>query len=104
MENSTITKTSIPGLVLIKRPTNEDDRGFFREPARIREIEEVTGIKFNVAQMNHSRSSKNTLRGIHVAPWNKLIYVTRGRVQIVNVDLREGSETYKKVESFVIRL
>ncbi len=98
----TITKTSIPGLVLIKRPTNEDDRGFFREPARIREMEEVTGIKFNVAQMNHARSSKNTLRGIHIAPWNKLIYVTRGKVQSVLVDLRENSQTYKKYESFIV--
>lgn len=97
-----ITKTSIQGLVLIKRPTNEDDRGFFREPVRIKGVEEATGVQFAVAQMNHARSSKNTLRGIHVAPWNKLIYVTRGKVQVVLVDLREGSETYKKFESVVI--
>lgn len=102
MENSTITKTSISGLVLIHRPTVEDDRGFFREPARISEIEETTGIKFDVRQMNHARSSKNSLRGIHVAPWNKLIYVTRGKVQVVLVDLREDSETYRKYESFII--
>lgn len=98
----TITKTSIPGLVLIKRPTIEDDRGFFREPVRIKGVEEASGIHFNVAQMNHARSSKNTLRGIHVAPWNKLIYVTRGKVQAVLVDLREESETYKKFESIII--
>ncbi len=98
----TITKTSIGGLVLIKRPTIEDDRGFFREPARIKAVEEATGTEFNVKQMNHARSSKNTLRGIHVAPWNKLIYVTRGKVQAVLVDLREGSQTYKKFESVII--
>lgn len=98
----TITKTSIDGLVLIKRPTIEDERGFFREPARIKAVEEATGIEFDVKQMNHARSSKNTLRGIHVAPWNKLIYVTRGKVQAVLVDLREGSQTYKKFESVII--
>lgn len=98
----TITKTLIDGLVLIKRPTIEDERGFFREPARIKAVEEATGIEFNVKQMNHARSSKNTLRGIHVAPWNKLIYVTRGKVQAVLVDLREGSQTYKKFESVII--
>ncbi len=98
----TITKTNIAGLVLIKRTTIEDDRGFFREPVRIKAVEEATGIQFNVVQMNHARSSKNTLRGIHVAPWNKLIYVTRGKVQAVLVDLREGSETYKKFESVII--
>ncbi len=98
----TIIKSNIAGLVIIKRPTNEDGRGFFREPVRIKEVEEVTGVQFNVVQMNHSRSSKNTLRGIHVAPWNKLIYVTRGKVQAVLVDLREDSDTYKKYESVVI--
>ena len=98
----TIKKTSISGLVIIKRPTNEDDRGFFREPVRIKEVEEATGITFDVKQVNHARSSKNTLRGIHVAPWNKLIYVTRGKVQAVIVDLRKDSGTYKKFESFII--
>ena len=101
-QDSPITKTSIQGLVSIKRSTFLDDRGFFRESARIKEIEEATGIEFKVAQMNHSRSGKNSLRGIHIAPWNKLIYVTRGKVQSVVVDLREGSPTYKKYESFII--
>jgi dTDP-4-dehydrorhamnose 3,5-epimerase len=101
-QNETIKKTSIPGLVTVLRPTLSDDRGFFREPARIKEIEEVTGIKFEILQMNHSRSIKNTLRGIHIAPWNKMIYVTRGKVQVVFADLREGSEAYKKTESFII--
>ena len=101
-QNSPITKTSILGLFLIQRQTIEDDRGFFRESARIKEIEEVAGIPFNIAQMNHARSSKNTLRGIHIAPWNKLVYVTAGNVKAVIVDLRESSQTFGKYESFVI--
>lgn len=101
-QQSPIAKTSIPGLVLIQRQTFSDERGFFRESARIKEIEEAAGVSFDIAQMNHSRSSKNTLRGIHVAPWNKLVYVTRGRVQEVIVDLREGSPTFKRHESFII--
>src|SRR3990167_8566850 len=100
--NQSIFPTSIQGLVLIQRPTASDDRGFFREPARIKEIENATGIPFIVAQMNHARSSKNTLRGIHIAPWNKLVYVTSGNVQAVIVDLRQGSQTFGKYESFVI--
>lgn len=97
-----IQKTSIPGLLVIQRPTFPDDRGFFKEVGRIREIEEAAGVKFVVAQMNHARSAKNTLRGIHAAPWNKLIYVTRGKVQAVIVDLRADSPTFGKHESFVI--
>lgn len=101
-QQSPIKKTSIPGLLVIQRPTNSDDRGFFRESARIKEIEEASGIGFAVAQMNHARSSKNTLRGIHIAPWNKLIYVPRGKVQAVIVDLREDSAVFGKYESFIL--
>lgn len=101
-ENSPITKTSIPGLILIQRQTFSDERGFFRESARIREIEKASGIRFEIAQMNHARSGKDTLRGIHVAPWNKMVYVTKGRVQEAVVDLREDSPTFGKYESFII--
>ncbi|MBI2621359.1 MAG: dTDP-4-dehydrorhamnose 3,5-epimerase family protein [Candidatus Levybacteria bacterium] len=101
-QNSPIARTSISGLLLIQRPTISDDRGFFREPVRIKEIEEAAGISFPVAQMNHARSSKNTLRGIHIAPWNKLVYVTKGKVQAVIADLRENSGTFGKYESFII--
>lgn len=100
--DETIKKTSIEGLLEIQRPTFVDGRGFFRESARIREIEEAAGLKFNVVQMNHARSTKNTLRGIHIAPWNKLIYVTSGKVKAVIVDLRPDSPTFGKHESFVI--
>ena len=101
-QNSPVTKTSIPGLLVIERQTFSDERGFFRESARIAEIEEAAGVSFDIAQANHARSSKNTLRGIHIAPWNKLVYVTRGSVQSVIVDLREGSSSFGKYESFVI--
>lgn len=101
-QNSPITKTSIPGVLVIARQTFSDDRGFFREAVRIKEIEEATGIKFEIAQMNHARSSKNTLRGIHIALWNKLVYVLSGKVQQVVVDLRQDCETFGKYESFII--
>jgi dTDP-4-dehydrorhamnose 3,5-epimerase len=101
-QQSFITKTSLEGIFQIQRPTIGDDRGFFREPVRIRELEEASGTPFKVVQMNHARSIKNTLRGIHIAPWNKLIYVPRGKVQAVIVDLREDSATFGKYESFII--
>lgn len=97
--NPTITKTPL-GLLVIKRQTFEDDRGFFREPARIKEISEALGEEFDVVQMNHARSTKNILRGIHVAPWNKMIYVPRGKVKSVIVDLRPESANFGKYEEF----
>lgn len=95
-------KTNILGVVQLLRPTSTDDRGFLREPVRIRELEEASGIPFQVAQMNHARSIKNTLRGIHTAPWNKLIYVPRGKVQSVIIDLRANSQTFGMHQSFII--
>lgn len=97
-----ITQTSLHDVFLINRPTFADDRGFFRESVRIKDLEAETGRSFQVIQANHARSSKNTLRGIHIAPWNKLIYVTRGKVQAVIVDLQKDSPTFGKHESFIL--
>lgn len=89
-------KTDIEGVFLINRPVFSDDRGFFHETFRKNELEEMIGKPFEIVQMNHSRSVKGTLRGIHVAPWTKLIYVPHGRVQQVVVDLRKDSSTFGK--------
>jgi dTDP-4-dehydrorhamnose 3,5-epimerase len=97
-----ISKTSLHGVYIINRPTYADDRGFFRESIRVKDLESETGTKFSILQANHARSSKNILRGIHVAPWNKLIYVTRGKVQAVIVDVQKDSPTFGKHESFIL--
>ena len=102
MSDSFIQKTSLAGVLQINRQTFPDDRGFFKETFRKSELEAVLGTSFEVKQANHARSAQNTLRGIHRAPWNKMIYVTRGIVQSVIVDLREGSPTFGKYESFII--
>src|SRR3989344_7575842 len=97
-----IEQTILPGVFKIKRQTFSDDRGFFREVARLTELEKITGQTFNAKQLNHARSAKFTLRGIHAAPWNKLIYVVSGEIQCVLVDLREDSPTFGRHESFFI--
>lgn len=89
-------KTDIEGVFLVNRPTFPDDRGFFHETFRKNELEEKIGKPFEIVQMNHSRSVKDTLRGIHAAPWSKLIYVPRGKVQQITVDLRKDSPTFGK--------
>ena len=101
-KTNSIQKTSLPGVLKIIRQTFPDDRGFFREVARITELEKEVGQKFVPVQLNHARSSKNTLRGIHAAPWNKLIYVISGEIQCVLVDFRQESQTFGRHESFFI--
>lgn len=97
-----ITPSSLHNVLRIERPTFPDDRGFFHESIRVKALEDAIGQKFTIVQANHSRSAKNSLRAIHVAPWNKLIYVTRGKVQSAVVDLREDSPTFGKYETFII--
>lgn len=94
-------EVEIQGILQFSMPVHEDDRGFFKEVVRISEIRKHFP-DFDIKQINHSRSSKNTLRGIHIAPWNKLIYVSRGRVQCVILDCRKDSPTFGKHKSFVI--
>lgn len=94
--SDSIQKTEIDGVLIVSRPVFPDGRGFFHEVFRKNELEEAIGREFNIVQQNHSHSVKNTLRGIHVAPWSKLIYSSKGLVQTVIVDLREDSVTFKK--------
>lgn len=96
MDKDTVIETEIEGVFIIKRPVFSDNRGFFRETFRRNELEEKTGYNFNIVQQNHSRSTKGTLRGIHVAPWAKLVTILRGEVFQVVVDLRRDSPTFLK--------
>lgn len=97
-----IEEREIKGVLLIKRPAFPDDRGFFRETFRKKDLDNKLGFEFNPVQANHSRSQKNSLRGIHIAPWNKLVTVLRGQVQQVVVDLRKDSETFGKHISIIL--
>ncbi len=101
-DTQNVKPTNLEGVFEVQRPTFPDDRGFFRESVRIKELESFTHTPFNVVQANHARSTKGALRGIHIAPWNKLIYCTHGKVQAVIVDCRKDSPTYGKWQSFII--
>lgn len=100
--NQYIKKASIPGLFILERPINRDERGFFREVFHLDELEKVLGYSFKVLQMNHSNSKKGVLRGLHAEGWNKLVYPLTGKAFIALVDIRPNSETFSKVETFTI--
>lgn len=93
---------TLQGVVEFNLPTFSDDRGFFREVIRFSQLEKSLTATFVTKQFNHSRSIKNTLRGIHAAPWNKIIYVPHGEVQSVIVDCRKDSPTFGKYQSVVL--
>lgn len=97
-----IRETSIPGLLIVERKINRDERGFFREVFRLSELKQATGIDFTGQQWNHSRSEANVLRGLHIEPWNKLVYPVNEKVFAAIADLRDDSSTFGKVETFTI--
>ena len=91
-----ITDTKIPAVKLIEPKVFGDERGFFMETWNEKIFREA-GIDATFVQDNHSRSVKNTLRGLHYQikhPQGKLVRVTRGEVFDVAVDLRTNSPTF----------
>ena len=91
-----IIETKIPDVKLIEPKVFGDDRGFFMETWNEKTFREA-GINATFVQDNHSRSVKNTLRGLHYQikhPQGKLVHVTRGEVFDVAVDIRKNSPTF----------
>lgn len=95
-----VKKTKIPGLFIIDRPSFVDERGFFREVARLSDLE-ISEVDFKPKQLNHSFSKPKVIRGLHAESWNKLIYPITGEVFIAIVDIRVESKTFAQVETFV---
>ena len=86
----------IDGLCLIKPAIHGDARGFFMETYSARDMNEA-GINISFVQDNISLSTKGVLRGLHfqkLHPQAKLIYIVKGAVYDVAVDLRKDSSTY----------
>lgn len=91
-----IIETKIPDVKIIEPKVFGDERGFFMETWNEKALREA-GIDTKFVQDNHSRSVKNTLRGLHYQikqPQGKLVRVTRGEVFDVAVDLRQNSPTF----------
>lgn len=92
-----VTPTRLPEVLLIEPRVFEDERGFFMESWQRRTFAEA-GIDYDFVQDNHSRSVRDTLRGLHYQlpphAQGKLVRVTLGEVFDVAVDIRRGSPTF----------
>ncbi len=94
-----VIQTEIPELLILEPGVFGDDRGFFFESYNSKVLVEEAGITDVFVQDNHSRSSKNVLRGLHYQikqPQGKLIRVVVGEVFDVAVDIRRNSPTFGK--------
>jgi dTDP-4-dehydrorhamnose 3,5-epimerase len=83
-----------------------DPRGVFLEWFKGGVVEEVIGHPFVLRQVNHSTSSRGTLRGVHYADvppsQAKYVYVSRGAALDIVVDIRVGSPTFGVVDSVLL--
>jgi dTDP-4-dehydrorhamnose 3,5-epimerase len=87
---------AIPDVVLIRPRVFGDTRGYFFESWEERKFA-AAGLDVKFVQDNHSRSVRNTLRGLHYQiqrTQGKLVRVTAGAVFDVAVDLRRSSATF----------
>ena len=93
---TTVTQTDLPGVLIFEPDRFEDDRGFFMETYNQKRYGPL-GLSGNFVQDNYSRSVQGVLRGLHYQlkyPQSKFVYVVRGEIFDVAVDIRKGSPTY----------
>lgn len=86
----------LPGVIVIEPDVFRDARGFFLETYHAEKYL-AGGINLSFVQDNHSRSCRNTIRGLHAQrtrPQGKLVRVLTGAIFDVVVDIRRGSPTY----------
>ena len=93
-----IEQTGLEGLLVLTPKVFEDERGFFLESYNETVFTRL-GLTVHFVQDNHARSEQaGVLRGLHFQrpPFaqSKLVWVTRGAVYDVAVDMRADSSTY----------
>jgi dTDP-4-dehydrorhamnose 3,5-epimerase len=92
-----VTPTEIADVLVIEPQVFGDERGFFFESFNQRKFAELTGSDLLFVQDNHSRSTRNVLRGLHYQisqAQGKLVRVVNGEVFDVAVDLRRSSKSF----------
>jgi dTDP-4-dehydrorhamnose 3,5-epimerase len=91
-----VIETDLAGVVIVEPDVFRDERGFFLEVYH-QDKYRAAGIDLGFVQVNHSRSARGTLRGLHWQwrrPQAKLVRVLAGEIFDVAVDIRRGSPTF----------
>ena len=88
------TKAKFLGLKIFKSESFIDNRGFFREIFKKKNVKRHKPIFWCL-----SKSKKNVLRGLHIQTKNsqqKFVSVLKGKILDVVVDLRKNSKSFGK--------
>lgn len=93
----TFTKTIIDGVLIVKPKLLQDDRGKFVKSYNIETFNQEK-LNFTPQENYYSISKRSVIRGMHfqLPPKDhiKIVYVTRGSIKDVVLDIRVGSPTY----------
>lgn len=93
-----VVDKALNGLLVIEPRVFKDARGAFFELFNAAAFNEILGHSVEFLQDNHSISSRNVIRGLHLqAPpfaQGKLVRVAVGKVLDLAVDIRKGSPTF----------
>jgi dTDP-4-dehydrorhamnose 3,5-epimerase len=96
----TVTRTSIPELLLVGLPLHGDERGWLKESYQREKLEAQGLPRLEIVQNTVSYNAQvGVTRGIHAEPWEKYISPAAGRVFAAIVDLRAG-DGFGRVETF----
>ncbi|GAB3458885.1 dTDP-4-dehydrorhamnose 3,5-epimerase family protein [Actinophytocola sediminis] len=101
-----VRELAVPGAFEFTPRVFPDDRGLFVSPFQEEAFVKAVGHPLTLAQTNHSKSRRGTIRGIHFADvppgQGKYVYCPQGSLIDVVVDIRVGSPTFGAVD--VVRL
>lgn len=92
-----VTKTDLPGVLIIEPKMFGDERGFFLETFQAERYRDLAGISLPFVQDNHSRSKRGVLRGLHLQrkrAQGKLVRAARGEIFDVAADIDPTSSTF----------
>lgn len=92
-----VVETAIPGVLILEPRVFRDSRGLFFESWNEQVFRRETGVQAAFVQDNFSSSKRGVLRGMHYQvdrPQGKLVWVGRGCVFDVVVDLRRDSPAF----------
>ena len=95
----TLEKTLLNDVFIINNFNIDDERGVFVKTFNKNRFNELN-INFEIRESYFSVSKSKVIRGMHfqLPPYDhvKLVYVPKGAILDVVVDLRKNSPTYKK--------
>jgi dTDP-4-dehydrorhamnose 3,5-epimerase len=100
-----ITETKIPGVYTIETDLFGDERGSFAKTFNWDFFNKI-GLSTDFKENFYSISNKDVIRGMHIQippkDHSKLVFVTKGSILDVVLDIRQGSPTYGQYSALEI--